>query len=124
MYLREHARVVAGLVLDLVDAVVGQADAHFGVAMPGRTHLQHAQPVLLSHHLLAHAGPPLRDVGRLRDWDARTRCRPMVPGPSRAPPSASTRAVAADLGSPVLWENSIDGTAARDFAASSPSSAR
>ena len=39
--------------------------------MPGRTHLQHAQPVLLSHHLLAHAWPLLRDVDRLRDWDAR-----------------------------------------------------
>ena len=55
MYLREHARVVGGLVLDVVDALVGQADRHLGVAMPGRTHLQHAQPVLLSHHLLAHA---------------------------------------------------------------------
>ena len=40
-------------------------------SMPGRTHLQHAQPVLLSHHLLAHAWPLLRDVDRLRDWDAR-----------------------------------------------------
>ena len=39
--------------------------------MPGRTHLQHAQPVLLAHHLLAHAWPLLRDVERLRDWDAR-----------------------------------------------------
>src|SRR4051794_22119227 len=55
MYLREHARVVGGLVLDVVDALVAQADRHLGVPMPGRTHLQHAQPVLLSHHLLAHA---------------------------------------------------------------------
>ena len=40
--------------------------------MPGRTHLQHAQPVLLSHHLLAHAWPLLRDVDRLADWRRRT----------------------------------------------------
>ena len=39
--------------------------------MPGRTHLQHAQPVLLSHHLLAHAWPLLRDVDRLADWRRR-----------------------------------------------------
>lgn len=60
MYLREHARTVAGLVLDVVDALVFQAKRHPGVAMPGRTHLQHAQPVLLAHHLLAHAWPLLR----------------------------------------------------------------
>ncbi|HEX2176107.1 MAG TPA: lyase family protein, partial [Nocardioidaceae bacterium] len=65
MYLREHARLVARAVLDLVAAQAGQAEAHLGIAMPGRTHLQHAQPVLLSHHLLAHAWPLLRDVQRL-----------------------------------------------------------
>ena len=70
-YLRDHARVVAGLVLDLADALADQAEQHLGAIMPGRTHLQHAQPVLLSHHLLAHAWPLVRDVGRLRDWDAR-----------------------------------------------------
>ena len=42
-----------------------QARDHLDVVMPGRTHLQHAQPVLLSHHLLAHAWPLLRDVARL-----------------------------------------------------------
>ena len=40
--------------------------------MPGRTHLQHAQPVLLTHHLLAHAWPLVRDVDRLADWVRRT----------------------------------------------------
>src|SRR5688572_20680005 len=69
LYLRDHARTVARLVLDLVDALADQADRHLGAIMPGRTHLQHAQPVLLSHHLLAHAWPLLRDVGRIRDWD-------------------------------------------------------
>ena len=67
LYLRDHARVVARLVLDLVDALAGQAETHLGAVMPGRTHLQHAQPVLLSHHLLAHAWPLVRDVGRIRD---------------------------------------------------------
>ena len=58
MYLRDHARIVSALVLDVVDALVAQADQHIDVAMPGRTHLQHAQPVLLAHHLLAHAWAP------------------------------------------------------------------
>ena len=54
MYLRREGRAIGGLVLDVVDALLAQAQQHLGVAMPGRTHLQHAQPVLLSHHLLAH----------------------------------------------------------------------
>ena len=70
-----HARIVAGQVLDLAAAIANQAEAHLGAPMPGRTHLQHAQPVLLSHHLLAHAWPLVRDVGRLRDWDVRPRLR-------------------------------------------------
>ena len=70
-YLRDQARTIGALVLDLVEALAVQARDHLDVVMPGRTHLQHAQPVLLSHHLLAHAWPLLRDVDRLRDWDAR-----------------------------------------------------
>lgn len=72
MYLRHASRHVATQVLELVDALAAHADTHLGVAMPGRTHLQHAQPVLLSHHLLAHAWALLRDVDRLRDCDRRT----------------------------------------------------
>ncbi|HET6967116.1 MAG TPA: argininosuccinate lyase [Ornithinibacter sp.] len=118
MYLREHARLVAGLVLDVVDALVGQATAHLGVAMPGRTHLQHAQPVLLSHHLLAHAWALLRDVDRLRDWDARTAVSPYGSGAlAGSSLGLDPEAVAADLGFDGAVENSIDGTASRDFVA-------
>ena len=49
-YLRDQARAISALLLDLVDALASQARDHLDVAMPGRTHLQHAQPVLLSHH--------------------------------------------------------------------------
>ena len=71
MYLRDHGRRISALVTSLVEAISAQAEHHLGVAMPGRTHLQHAQPVLLSHHLLAHAWPLVRDLDRLADWDAR-----------------------------------------------------
>jgi argininosuccinate lyase len=118
MYLREHARVVGALVLDVVDAFVAQAERHFGVAMPGRTHLQHAQPVLLSHHLLAHAWALLRDVDRLRDWDVRANASPYGSGAlAGSSLGLDPEAVAADLGFARAVENSIDGTASRDFVA-------
>jgi uncharacterized protein YndB with AHSA1/START domain len=72
MWLRDAAKRIATGTLDVVDALVSQAKLHPGAVLPGRTHLQHAQPVLLAHHLLAHAHALLRDVSRLRDWDART----------------------------------------------------
>jgi argininosuccinate lyase len=119
MYLREHARLVARAVLDLVAAQAGQAEAHLGVAMPGRTHLQHAQPVLLSHHLLAHAWPLLRDVQRLRDWDRRVAADSPYGSGALAGSSLGLdpERVAADLGFAGSSANSIDGTSARDFVA-------
>ena len=119
IFLRDHARVVAGQVLGLVDALADRAEQHLGAVMPGRTHLQHAQPVLLSHHLLAHAWALLRDVDRLRDWDARV--APDSPYGSGALAGTSLgldpRQVAGELGFTDSSANSIDGTASRDFVA-------
>jgi len=119
VFLREHARVIAGQVLDLADALAAQAETHLGAVMPGRTHLQHAQPVLLSHHLLAHAWPLVRDVARLRDWDARVAADSPYGAGALAGSSLGLdpEAVAAELGFAGSTPNSIDGTAARDFAA-------
>ena len=122
MYLRDAARLVAGLVLDVVDALVDQATATWASPMPGRTHLQHAQPVLLSticwptpgrccatsigcatgtcaHRRLAlRLGGARRLLARARPGGGRRR-------PGLLPPG----------------ENSIDGTASRDFVAEFPS---
>jgi argininosuccinate lyase len=119
MYLREHARVVARGLLDLVAALADQAQTHLGAPMPGRTHLQHAQPVLLSHHLLAHAWPLLRDVDRLRDWDRRVAADSPYGSGALAGSSLGLdpERVAADLGFDGSSANSIDGTSARDFVA-------
>jgi argininosuccinate lyase len=115
MYLRDHARIVARGVLSVVDALVEQAKANHGVAMPGRTHLQHAQPVLLSHHLLAHAWALLRDVQRLVDWDKRAAVSPYGSGAlAGSSLGLDPNAVAADLGFDSAVWNSIDGTASRD----------
>ena len=118
MYLRDHARSVAALLLDVVDALVSQAQTHLGVAMPGRTHLQHAQPVLLSHHLLAHSWALLRDVERFGDWDRRTDASPYGSGAlAGSSLGLDPASVADDLGFSRPVENSIDGTASRDFVA-------
>ncbi|WP_328295738.1 argininosuccinate lyase [Kineococcus sp. NBC_00420] len=118
MFLRDHAKLIAGLVLDVVEALLTQAAAHPGAAMPGRTHLQHAQPVLLGHHLMAHAWPLLRDVERLRDWDARAAISPYGSGAlAGSSLGLDPVAVARELGFTRSVENSIDGTASRDVAA-------
>ena len=118
MYLREQARLLASGVLDVVDALAAQAAEHTQDPMPGRTHLQHAQPVVLGHHLLAHAWPLLRDVARWRDWDARAAISPYGSGAlAGSSLGLDPEAVAADLGFDDAVDNSIDGTAARDVVA-------
>ena len=118
MYLREQARGLAAGLLDVVDALVAQAAAHPSAPMPGRTHMQHAQPVLLAHHLLAHAWPLLRDVDRWRDWDRRAAQSPYGSGALAGTSlGLDPAAVAADLGFDGPVENSIDGTSARDVVA-------
>jgi argininosuccinate lyase len=120
-YLLDHATTVAALALDLVDVLAGQADAHLDpdqpTVMPGRTHLQHAQPVLLAHHLLAHAWPLLRDVDRLHDWQRRTAAESPYGGGALAGNSLGLdpQLVAEELGFTRSSANSIDGTASRDF---------
>ena len=118
MYLREEARSLAAETLAVIDALSGQARQHLGVAMPGRTHLQHAQPVLLSHHLLAHCWALVRDVDRLRDWDRRAALSPYGAGAlAGSSLGLDPAAVAAELGFDAACENSIDATAARDVVA-------
>jgi argininosuccinate lyase len=118
MWLREQARGIVGGLLDVVDALAGQAAAHPGAAMPGRTHMQHAQPVLLAHHLLAHVWPLLRDAERLREWDRRARRSPYGAGALAGSTLGLDPAlVARHLGLGEPTENSIDATASRDVVA-------
>ncbi|WP_062518072.1 argininosuccinate lyase [Demequina gelatinilytica] len=118
MYLRRHARVIASQVLDVVDALLAQADRHLDAPMPGRTHFQHAQPVTLGHALMAHAWPLLRDVERLTDWDARAAWSPYGGGAlAGSTLGLDPVAVAEELGFLGACENSIDGTASRDVIA-------
>lgn len=115
MFLRDHARIVATQLLDVIDALIEQAQRHPYAPMPGRTHLQHAQPVLLSHHLLAHGWAFLRDLQRFVDWDRRAAVSPYGSGAlAGSSLGLDPRAVAKDLGFDSAVWNSIDGTASRD----------
>ncbi|WP_050803151.1 argininosuccinate lyase [Leucobacter chromiiresistens] len=118
LYLLDHAAVIRAMLLDLLDAIADQAAAHPDAILPGRTHLQHAQPVLLAHQLAAHAWPIVRDLERLRDWTARASASPYGGGAlAGSSLGLDPRLVAAELGLGDPLENSIDGTAARDVVA-------
>ena len=118
LYLLDHATVIQGLIVDLLDAIVAQATAHETAIMPGRTHLQHAQPVLLAHHLLAHGWPLVRTLERLRDWRVRASTSPYGAGAlAGSSLGLDPGLVASELGLSGPSENSIDATSSRDVVA-------
>ena len=118
LYLLDHASTIAGQTVQLIDAIAGQASAHPDAVMPGRTHLQHAQPILLAHHLLAHAWPLVRDLERLRDWRVRATASPYGAGAlAGGSLGLDPDAVATELGLGAPMPNSIDATASRDVVA-------
>ena len=120
LYLRDQVRQVIARIVELQTALMDQAQRHLAEATPapGLTHTQHAQPVLLAHHLLAHVHAFARDVARLRDWDKRAAISPLGAGAlagSSLP--LDPEAVAAELGFDAPAANSMDAVADRDFAA-------
>ncbi|HUL99308.1 MAG TPA: argininosuccinate lyase [Mycobacterium sp.] len=118
MWLRDALRRVGAGVLDVVAALTTQAAAYPTAIMPGKTHLQSAQPVLLAHHLLAHAHPLLRDVHRILDCDNRAAVSPYGSGAlAGSSLGLDPDAIAEELKFTAASDNSIDATAARDFAA-------
>lgn len=117
MWVRDAIRDTAAQVSDLVDVLADQAAAHPDAIMPGKTHSQAAQPVLLAHELLGHAQPLLRDIERLQDLDKRLAVSPYGSGAlAGSSLQLDPEAIAEELGFDAAAENSLDGTAARDFA--------
>ena len=98
-------------------AFVEQGRTCFGLVMPGYTHLQRAQPVLVSHHLLAYVEMLQRDVQRFASCCARADVLPLGSGALAGVPYPVDRAwLAEDLGMAAVAQNSIDAVADRDFA--------
>jgi argininosuccinate lyase len=116
LYLRDHAREVVRRLASLEEALIGQAEQHLDTPAPGMTHLQHAQPVLFAHQLLAHVQAFARDVHRLRDWDLRASVSPLgsgaLAGSSLPVDPIST---AEELGFGSAAPNSMDAVSDRDF---------
>ena len=117
-FMLDAADEVEKQILGYLDALCTQAENHMGVAMPGRTHFQHAQPVLLSHHLLAHAWPQVRNLQRLENWRNRTNHSPYGAGALAGNTlGLDPRLVAKELGFSDVTENSMDATSSRDLVA-------
>lgn len=117
MFIKQSAREVESAVCSLIRACLEQADQYFGCPMPGMTHLQPAQPVLLSHFLLAHAEAFFHDMDRL-DF-ARNTCDACPLGSGALAGSAfpiDREMLAQDLGFARVTRNSIDSVSRRDFA--------
>ena len=110
------AQTKSGL-LALINALLAQAKGKLGVPMAGMTHMQHAQPILLSHFLLAHAEAFTRDLTRLQNAATSADACPMGSGALAGNSFAIDRAaIACDLGFSKITANSLDAVSDRDFA--------
>jgi argininosuccinate lyase len=116
LYLREEIGQIRRLVADVEAALLRQAEAHLDVIMPGYTHLQRAQPVLLAHHLMAHVTMLERDRARLADALRRVEVLPLGSGAiAGVGLPVDRRFVGRALGFRALSANSIDAVSDRDF---------
>jgi argininosuccinate lyase len=117
LFCRDRAKGLVAAVAGLAEALLMQARANPAVAMPGYTHLQRAQPVLLSYHLAAHCYALLRDIGRLAEAHRAADAMPLGAAALAGTSFPIDREmVARDLGFSRLVENSMDAVADRDFA--------
>ena len=116
MYLRGQIDEIAALVKDVLGAITQQAEKNRGVIMPGYTHLQRAQPILFSHHILAYAMMLLRDLERLTDCRKRMNVSPIGSCALAGTTYHTDRRFEAEkLGFDGIARNSIDGVSDRDF---------
>ena len=117
LYLRDEIDAIAGALIALQSALLDQAENNLDVIMPGYTHLQTAQPVLFSHHMLAYGEMLARDAGRLHDLRSRLNLLPLGAGALAGTTFAIDREwVAEQLGFAGVTRNSLDTVSDRDFA--------
>ncbi len=118
LFTREALADIAADATALQEVLLAKSEKATNAVLPGMTHMQHAQPVLLSHHLMAHFWRLQRDVERLRACYARTNISPLGSGALAGTSFKIPRKqVAKDLGMRGVTENSIDTVSDRDFVA-------
>jgi len=116
LYLRDEIGEVKGLIRELQKTFVGIAKKNLDCIMPGYTHLQRAQPILFSHHLLAYYEMLKRDFERLDDCFKRINVMPLGSGALAGSPYPLNREfVAKELGFTGVTDNSLDAVSDRDF---------
>lgn len=116
LYVRRQVDKVLDLITALQRELIQQAEKHLDVIMPGYTHLQHAQPVLLAHHLLAYVHMLQRDRQRFLDCRERADLMPLGAGALAGTGFPIDRElVAKELGFSALYENSLDAVSDRDY---------
>jgi argininosuccinate lyase len=117
LYLRDEIDTILGYLAALESSLIKQAEENLDVIMPGYTHLQTAQPVLYSHHMLAYREMIARDISRLRDLRARFNVMPLGAGALAGTTFDIDREwVAGQLGFDGVTRNSLDSVSDRDFA--------
>src|SRR3989442_5119935 len=117
LFVKDQLVDLIALTIDLMRATVARAEATVDVLLPGFTHLQHAQPVRLAHHLLAYVWMLNRDVDRLMDCYRRSNVLPLGSGAvAGVSYPVDRQRVAAALGFARISENSIDATGDPEFA--------
>ncbi len=117
LYLRDEVDAIARAIRQLQSALLAQAENNLDVIMPGYTHLQTAQPVLFSHHMLAYVEMLARDAGRLHDLRSRLNLLPLGAGALAGTTFPIDREwVAEELGFAGVTRNSLDTVSDRDFA--------
>jgi argininosuccinate lyase len=116
LYLRDEVQKLHGELAGLQKTLVAQAAAHTETVLPGVTHLQHAQPVSLAHHLLAYFWMFQRDIERLRDLYPRVNSLPLGSAALAGTTLPINReSVQKKLGFSTICENSLDAVSDRDF---------
>ena len=117
LFVRHRIDNLQNLIADWIDAILARAEAAGNAAIPAYTHLQPAEPVLVTHWLLAYAEMFLRDASRLADCRKRVNLCPLGSGAvAGATLTINRQAMAAELGFDGPTANSIDATSDRDFA--------
>jgi len=116
MYLRDEAAEISLLVRELTETLVAVAEKNMGVVMPGYTHLQRAQPILFSHHMMAYVMMLLRDRDRIADAVKRMNVSPIGSCALAGTTYNTDRVFEAEkLGFHSIAWNSLDGVSDRDF---------
>ena len=117
LYLRDEVAAVLGYLDQLQESLLAQAEANLDTIMPGFTHLQTAQPILFSHHMLAYYEMFKRDAGRFADGAARLNYLPLGAGALAGTTFPIDREYVAELlGFSGVTRNSLDSVSDRDFA--------